>query len=69
MNDSNNRKDEDGNTLLRKAILKEQTDMIRVLIDNGADVNKANKYGHTPLDLVPREGHVEIAKILRDHKG
>ena len=37
---------------------------VRVLIENGADVNAKDELGKTVLHLATREGHVEIVKIL-----
>jgi ankyrin repeat protein len=35
-----------------------------MLIEAGADVNKANKYGQTPLQLAAENEHLEIMTLL-----
>ena len=37
--------------------------MVKLLLDNGADVNQADKNGRTPLDKARSE---KIKKILRE---
>lgn len=44
-----NEQDESGNTLLNSAAKDHNTDLVRYLIDYGADVNKENNDGDTPL--------------------
>ena len=34
------------------------------LIEAGADLNKADKYGYTPLSEASYEGHLEIVKAV-----
>lgn len=41
-------------------------DAVKLLINAGADVNKANIDGQTPLYIVSRDGHYDIAKLLID---
>jgi ankyrin repeat protein len=38
----------------------------RVLIDAGADVNKAENGGSTPLDAASYHNHDAVARMLRD---
>ena len=42
---------EDGRTALHAAAYLGWTDMIRFLVDNGADLNAGDRYGMTPLKL------------------
>jgi ankyrin repeat protein len=43
-----------------------QTEVVRYLIDNGADVNVKDRYGITPLLSAIYENHVECVRILLD---
>ncbi len=38
---------------------------MKLLIDAGADVNKADELGKTPLYWATLNGHTECAKLLR----
>jgi ankyrin repeat protein len=38
---------------------------VKQLIDAGADVNKANEKGETPLYKAEERGHTECAELLR----
>lgn len=50
-----NQKDNRGNTPLHAAVIagEEHREMIKFLIDNGADASIINHEGKTPLDIVP----------------
>ena len=39
--------------------------LVRILIENGADVNAASLDGKTPLILAEEEGHQEIVQLLK----
>ena len=39
----------------------------RLLLRNGAEVNRANKNGATPLYVACREGHVDAVRLLLDY--
>lgn len=41
--------------------------VVRVLLDNGANVEDHNENGHTPLMEAASAGHVQVAKILLEH--
>jgi ankyrin repeat protein len=42
-------RDNNSETALHRAVAGGQTDIVKMLINNGADVNTTNKYGYTPL--------------------
>ena len=39
-------------------------DVVKVLIQNGADVNAVDKYKRTALHIAVQEGHVDVVKVL-----
>ncbi|KAG5323469.1 ANR17 protein, partial [Acromyrmex heyeri] len=43
-------------------------EVVRVLLDSGADVEDHNKYGFTPLMEAASAGHIHVAKVLLEHK-
>jgi hypothetical protein len=53
-----------GNTELHVAALQGSTDVARLLVERGADVNAVNEYGHTPLYYAARHGHRKTAAAL-----
>ncbi len=59
-----NAKDDDGWTLLHKAVDKHHFKAIEILIKKGVDVNAKDKYGWTPLHLAAFIGNIEISEIL-----
>ncbi|MDB4794760.1 ankyrin repeat domain-containing protein [bacterium] len=68
---SPNAKDKDGWTLLHLTAYNGHKDIVELLITNGADVNaKLNLFGEIirPIEVV-KEGHPEIADLLRKHGG
>ena len=42
-------------------------DAARLLLDTGADVNRADEYGMTPLYIACAKGHVNVARLLLDN--
>ena len=54
---------------LRIAARKGNKDVVQLLLDRGADPNKANEDGRTPLHLAQFRGYTDIVKILQDHVG
>jgi ankyrin repeat protein len=42
------------------------TEIVKLLLDKGADLNVKNTYGITVLFMASVHGHTEIAKLLLD---
>jgi len=64
-----NAKDEDGNTvLMHVASENTNSEIIKVLIDAGADVNAKNELGLTAKDYAKENKNPEIIKILSEKK-
>ena len=40
---------------------------MRLLIENGADLNKVDKWGWTPLMMASHQGYEDIVKLLVDN--
>ena len=59
-------RDEDGRTPLMHAVLaaKSDPDIVRLLIDRGADVNAADKKGWTALHFAAQAGNAELVRTL-----
>lgn len=55
------------NTALTYAARDGFTDIARVLIDSGADVNWIDGEGVTPLILAAFKNHLELVQLLLDH--
>ena len=44
-------------------------ELVKILAENGADVNKPTKHGNTPLDQAVKNGHTDVADYLRSVGG
>ena len=44
-------------------------DVVKILVDAGADLFAKNKKGRTALDIAAREGHKDLAKLLAKKMG
>ena len=44
-------------------------ELVKILAENGADVNKPTKTGRTPLDQAIKNGHTDVADYLRSVGG
>jgi len=53
-----------GNTALMMASSMGHKDIVKLLLDNGADVNAYNNYGDTALINASENGHIEIVEML-----
>jgi hypothetical protein len=59
-----NKADESGNTPLHCAVLSGMIDMVKLLLEKGANLNCRNKSGYTPLRLAITRREMEIAWLL-----
>jgi len=57
-------KDKPDQTLLDWAVNNGNEGMVKVLLEDGADINAANEDRETPLYQASSEGHVEVIKLL-----
>ena len=57
----------DGDTLIHKAIKKNDLEMVKILKRYGADINLPNKDGLTPLYFAVDKGALDISKFLLDN--
>ena len=55
----------DDRTLLAEGARYGQVNVARLLIDRGADVHTVGRDGLTPLEWAAREGHDEVARVLK----
>lgn len=55
---------QDDQTPLHCAARIGHTNMVKLLLENGASPNLATTAGHTPLHTAAREGHVDTALAL-----
>ena len=53
---------------LIEALMRGYLEVAKCLIDRGADVNKANDVGETPLYQASMNGHLEVVRALLDAK-
>jgi len=58
-----NFKDESDNTALHFAVANQQSDVIKLLLQHGADPSQANRDGITPADLAKQ--HPRLSKIFK----
>ncbi len=56
----------DGGSALQSAVFGERSELVRLLIERGADVNAPDEDGFTPLMAAAYTGTVECARLLLD---
>ena len=54
----------DGSTPLHLASWYDYVDIVRALVEEGADVNIKDRYGDTPLHIASSEGFLDVVKAL-----
>ena len=59
--------DEDGWTALFRAACYNRTDVVRYLLNNGANVNKQDSLGWTVLHHASRMNQTDVMRILLEH--
>lgn len=60
-----------GNTALHAAVCEENIEMVKFLLDQGADIDRTNDHGWTPRDLADQQGHEDIKALFescKEHK-
>ena len=55
-------------TPLHKAVELGHVDIVKVLLENGADFNKVNWHGMSPAQLAVMNGHPDIVKLLIEYR-
>ena len=63
-----NVKDNDGRTPLHRAAKRGHVDIVKLLLEHGANPNiQENKYGYTPLHVAVKNCHVDVVRVLLEH--
>ena len=62
-----NMEDEEGETQLHKETRNGNVELVRMLIEHGADVNVRTNYSSTPLLAAARFGNIEVVRVLLEH--
>lgn len=57
------REDHDGLTALGWACVRGRNQAAQVLLDRGAEINKADKTGRIPLDLAATQGNPTLVQV------
>ncbi|XP_068323935.1 potassium channel KAT1-like [Pyrus communis] len=59
---------EDGQTALHTAVHRGHLEMVKILVEGGANVNKPDARGWTPKDLAQQQGNKSITDLLRRYE-
>lgn len=62
-----NSRDEDGYTPLHRACYSNHLEIVKILLQYGADVNAKTEYGWTPLHSAVKWSNTECAALLLQH--
>lgn len=54
-------------TPLHKAASMGHLEIVRILLEHGADLSPKDKWGKTALEQAEAEGHEEVAALIRGH--
>ena len=60
---------DDGTTALMMATQKATPEMVRYLLDQGAEVNVRDKWGRTALDVATRNEDTSVVTLLKSRGG
>jgi TonB family protein len=55
-----------GGEALRLAAGQGDLDIVKLLLDKGADIRAKDPFGHTPLALAEEQGRIEVVKFLKE---
>uniref|UniRef100_A0A1J3FFZ5 Potassium channel n=1 Tax=Noccaea caerulescens TaxID=107243 RepID=A0A1J3FFZ5_NOCCA len=55
-----------GTSALHAAVCEENIEMVKYLLEQGADVNKQDMHGWTAKDLAEQQGHEDIKSLFRE---
>ena len=58
------RKKNNGDTQLHRAAWYGKAEMVKLLLERGADIDMKNKYGDTPIHQAAENGRTDIVKVL-----
>jgi len=61
--------DKGGLTSVHSAAQGGHLECLRLLIENGAEVNSVSNKGETPADFAAQGGHIECLRFLRENGG
>lgn len=53
-----------GTTALHVAVSEDSVEIVKFLLEHGANIDKQDKYGWSPRDLADQQGHTEIKAIF-----
>jgi ankyrin repeat protein len=66
-NDINSKDEEYERTSLMYAVIDEENEVVKLLLENGANVNIQDDNGYTALHFASKENLLDVAKLLLEH--